>query len=183
MPVTWREPESIKGSKSLTGLGCVFSWMSIRPVAADVDPEEGVMLQSDYNTYADASDCLVFFLLLTPFHHGPCTIRSGDFGPCTIRSGDFDGATLYDINLGATHTTILSTRGVEILISLVSSTTDSIQRCAVVFKTVSVPSLDLKSEFLCQSSLLCRISETPLNHLVRLGNLPRPRHHVSPILP
>ena len=32
---------------------------------------------------------------------------------------------LYDINLGATHTTILSTRGVQIPIDLVSSATDS----------------------------------------------------------
>ena len=37
--------------------------MSIRPVAVDVDPEEGVMLRSDYITYADTSDCLVYFSL------------------------------------------------------------------------------------------------------------------------
>ena len=35
--------------------------MSIRLVAVDVDLEEGVMLQSDYRTYADTSDCLVSF--------------------------------------------------------------------------------------------------------------------------
>ena len=29
----------------------------------DVDPEEGVMLRSDYITYADTSDCLVPFRL------------------------------------------------------------------------------------------------------------------------
>ena len=45
---------------------------------------------------------------------------------CTIGSGGFDCATLYDINLRATHTTIPSTRGVEIHISLVSSATDSV---------------------------------------------------------
>ena len=27
----------------------------------DVDPEEGVMLRSDYITYADTLDCLVYF--------------------------------------------------------------------------------------------------------------------------
>ena len=53
---------------------------------------------------------------------------------CTIRSEGFYCVTLYDINLGATHTTIPSTRGVEIPISLVSSATDSIQRCVAVFK-------------------------------------------------
>ena len=53
---------------------------------------------------------------------------------CTIRSEGFYCVTLYDINLGATHTTIPSTRGVEIPISLVSSATDSIQRCVAVLK-------------------------------------------------
>ena len=81
--------------------------------------------------------------------------------PCTIRSGSFDGAILYDINLGATHTTIPSTRGVEIHISLVSSATDSIRRCVVVFKIVLVPTSDLKSEFLCQSSDLAQNLQTP----------------------
>ena len=33
---------------------------------------------------------------------------------------------MYDINLGATATTILSTRGVQILIYLVTSATDSL---------------------------------------------------------
>ena len=44
------------------------------------------------------------------------------------------GVLLYDINLGATHTTILSIRGVTIPIYLVSSTTDSIKQCIVLFK-------------------------------------------------
>ena len=44
--------------------------------------------------------------------------------PCTIRSGC---VLVYDINLGATHTTILSIRGVTIPIYLVSSTTDFIR--------------------------------------------------------
>ena len=55
---------------------------------------------------------------------------------------------MYDINLRATHTTILSIRGVAILIYLVSSTTDSIRRCVVLFKLVPVPTSDPKSEFL-----------------------------------
>ena len=102
---------------------------------------------------------------------------------CTIRSGGFFRGFLYDINLGATHTTIPSTRGVEIPISLVSSATDSIWRYAVVFKPVTIPTSDLKSEFLCQLSLIAQNLQIPLNHLVHLGYLPCPRHHVSPVLP
>ena len=74
---------------------------------------------------------------------------------CTIRSGDFFCWLLYNINFRATHTTIPSTRGVEIHISLVSSATDSIRRCIAVFKTVAILTSDLKSEFLCQSSSSC----------------------------
>ena len=44
---------------------------------------------------------------------------------CMIRSGDLFRSVLYDINLGATHTTILSTRGVQIPIYLVRSAMDS----------------------------------------------------------
>ena len=63
---------------------------------------------------------------------------------------------LYDINLRATYTTIPSTRGVQIPIDLVSSAMDSIRRCVVVFKTVPIPTSDLKSEFLCQSSYIAQ---------------------------
>ena len=42
---------------------------------------------------------------------------------CTIRSS---GSLMYDINLGATATMILSIRGVQIPINLVSSATDSL---------------------------------------------------------
>ena len=69
--------------------------------------------------------------------------------PCTIISWDW---VLYNINLGATTTTILSTRGVTIPIDLVSSATDSIRRCVVLFKPVPIPTSDPKSEFLCQLS-------------------------------
>ena len=70
---------------------------------------------------------------------------------------------VYDINLRATHTTILSIRGVTIPIYLVSSATDSIRQCVVLFKSVPVPASDPKSEFLCQSSLSCAEPTDPLN--------------------
>ena len=68
---------------------------------------------------------------------------------------------LYNINLGAMHTTILGIRGVTISIYLVSSATDSIRWSVVLFKPVSVPTSDPKSEFLCQSSLLLRRTYRP----------------------
>ena len=78
---------------------------------------------------------------------------------------------------------ILSIRGVTIPIDLVSSATDSIRRRVVLFKPVPIPTSDPKSEFLCQSSLqLLRTDRLPPEHLIRLGYLPCPRHHVSPIL-
>ena len=73
---------------------------------------------------------------------------------------------MYDINLKAMSTTILSIRGVTIPIYLVSSTTDFIRRCVVLFKPVPVLTSDPKSEFLCQSSLqLRRTYRPPLNTL------------------
>ena len=90
---------------------------------------------------------------------------------------------LYNINLRATITTILSIRGVTIPIYLVSSTTDSIRQHVVLFKPVPIPTSDPKSEFLCQSSIRCKEPADSPEHLVRLGYLPCPRHHVSPILP
>ena len=72
--------------------------------------------------------------------------------PCTIQS---EVPFVYDINLRATTTTILSTKGVMIPIDLVSSATDSIRQRLVLFKSVPIPTLDPKSEFLCQSSLCC----------------------------
>ena len=61
---------------------------------------------------------------------------------------------MYDINLRATTTTILSIRGVTIPINLVSSTTYSIRQRVALFKLVPIPTSDPKSEFLCQSSLI-----------------------------
>ena len=48
-------------------------------------------------------------------------------------------------------------------IYLVSSATDSIRRCVVLFKPVPIPTSDPKSEFLCQSSLSCAEPTDPLN--------------------
>ena len=70
------------------------------------------------------------------------------------------GSLLYDINLGATATTILSIRGVKIPIDLVSSATDSIRSRVVLFKAVTIPTSDPKSEFLCQSSLIAQSLQT-----------------------
>ena len=68
---------------------------------------------------------------------------------------------LYDIYLRATHTTIPSTRGVQIPIDLVSSATDSFWRHVVLFKHVWIPTSDPKSEFLCQSSYIAQNLQTP----------------------
>ena len=48
-------------------------------------------------------------------------------------------------------------------IYLVSSTTDSIRLHVVLFKTVTIPTSDPKSEFLCQSSISCAEPTDPLN--------------------
>ena len=85
--------------------------------------------------------------------------------PCTIQSGSSFESRLYDINLRATHTAILSIRGVTIPIYLVSSATDSIRSRVVLFKTVTIPTSDPKSGFLCQSSLSCAEPTDPLNTL------------------
>ena len=86
-----------------------------------------------------------------------CTIQSQvSFGYNTIL-----WSFLYDINLGATATTILRIRGVQIPIDLVSSTMDSYRRSVVLFKPMSVPTSDLKSEFLCQSSYIAQNIQIP----------------------
>ena len=79
-----------------------------------------------------------------------------------IRSLD---SSLYDINLGATHTMIPSIGGVTISIYLVSSTTDSIRQYVALFKAVTVLTSDPKSEFLCQLSFSCAEPTDPLNTL------------------
>ena len=67
---------------------------------------------------------------------------------------------LYDINLGATTTTIHRIGGAQIPIDLVSSATDSYRRSIVLFKPMSVPTSDPKSEFLYQSSSTVRNLQT-----------------------
>ena len=81
---------------------------------------------------------------------------------------------LYNIYLRATTTTILGLRGVTILIILVSSATDSVWRSIVLFKFVLSPYSDLKSEFLCQSSLSSAEPADPLNPPRMLGISPMP---------
>ena len=69
---------------------------------------------------------------------------------------------------------ILSIRGVTIPIYLVSSATDSIRLRVVLFKTVTIPTSDPKSEFLCQLSISCAEPADSPEHLIRLGYLPHP---------
>ena len=76
---------------------------------------------------------------------------------CTIWS---PGSFLYDINLGATTTTILRVRGVQIPIDLVNSATDSYRWSIVLFKLLSVLTSDPKSEFLYQSSCIVHDLQT-----------------------
>ena len=77
---------------------------------------------------------------------------------CTIRSLY---SLLYDINLGATTTTIRRIRGAQIPINLVSSATDSYRRSVVLFKPMSIPTSDPKSEFLCQSKYIAQNLQAP----------------------
>ena len=96
----------------------------------------------------------------------PCTIQSPSLAhvrydlpvfSCTIRSPSL---FLYDINLGATTTMIHRIGGAQIPIDLVSSATDSYRRSIVLFKLLSVPTSDPKSEFLYQSSSTVRNLQT-----------------------
>ena len=118
------------------------------------------MLCSDFTSYADTLDCIVFsFFLSLPLHRSPCTIQSTS----SLLYDTISELSMYDINLGATTTTIPRIRGVQIPIDLVSSTTDSFRWSVVLFKLVPVPTSDPKSEFLCQSSLSCTEPTDPLN--------------------
>ena len=88
------------------------------------------MLRSDFLTRRHVG--LLRLFLLLPLTEALYDTISSWFS-CTIRSRlgflvryDLVLLLLYDINLGATTTTILSTRGVTIPIDLVSSATDSI---------------------------------------------------------
>ena len=114
------------------------------------------MLRSDFTSLRRhvGLPCLLFFPPFTEAHVRYNLVLL----PHTIRSAL---ALMYNINLRATSTTILSIRGVTIPIYLVSSATDSIRWCVVLFKPVPIPTSDLKSEFLCQSSLLLHRTYRP----------------------
>ena len=124
------------------------------------------MFQSDFTYFTDTWDCLFptpFFLSLKPMYN-----MIWRLWPCTIQSDNFDHVQynlttlmVYNINLGATNTMLLSTRGVTIPICFISSTTHSIRRRIVLFKPVTVPTSDPKSEFLCQSSSIMQNLQTP----------------------
>ena len=124
----------------------------------------------------------IFLIFLTPKPMYDTILGGFRLFRVRYRSCEVFDSFMYDINLRATHTMIHSVGGVTILIYLVSSAMDSIRQSAVVFKPVPVPSSDPKSEFLCQSSLSCAEPADPPEHLVHLGYLPHPRHHVSSIL-
>ena len=120
------------------------------------------------------------FLFSHSPHRSPCMIRSRVLScvwsdlvscSCTIRSL---GSLLYDINLWATATTILNIRGVQIPIDLVSSATDSYRRSVVLFKPMSVPTSDPKSEFLCQLSSIAQNLQAPLKTPRTPGISPTP---------
>ena len=62
------------------------------------------LLQSDYTTYADTSDCLVFFHP-NSFHCSPCTIRSGDLSVVFHVRYDLEASTviLCTISISEQH--------------------------------------------------------------------------------
>ena len=82
--------------------------------------------------HADTLDCIVSFL--TPSHQSPCTIRSRVKPMYDTIFSSF----LYDINLGATTTTIHRIGGAQIPIDLVSSATDSYRRSVVLFTALLI---------------------------------------------
>ena len=166
------------------------------PSTSSPAPTSHSLLRFDRTSLTSQTCWTALFSLSTPpFHRSPCMIRSDD--PCMIQYdlapwlvfllydtilGLSGVVPMYDINLRATTTMILSTRGVTIPIDLVSSAMDSIRQRVALFKPVTVPTSDPKSEFLCQSSLYCTEPADSLNHLVHLGYLPHPCHHVSLVL-
>ena len=132
------------------------------------------LLCSDFTSLCRYVGLPRFLFPLPPLHRSPCMIWSGwvlVLFPCMMWSGwvlvlfpcmiQSSPALMYDINLRATYTTILSIRGVTIPIYLVSSATDSIRRCIVLFKLVPISTSDPKSEFLCQSNLQLRRTYRP----------------------
>ena len=165
--------------QALSGAGTVASMDSLSlaqavPHPSVDDGDDVIPVTVGLHSYADTLDCIASFL--TPPHRSPCTIRSQVWSvydmilslvcvrydlpalSCMIWSL---GSFLYDINLGATATTILRIRGVQIPIDLVSSATDSYRRSVVLFKPMSVLTSDPKSEFLYQLSSIVHDLQTP----------------------
>ena len=117
----------------------------------------------------------------------PCTILSCPCMSCTILifccNMDLVLSLLWYLSPAATITTTSGIGGVQIQITLVSSTTGLFMlKCSSIW-TVQIVDLDFRSEFLCQSSNLSQNLQIPLNHLVCLGYLPCPCNPVSPICP
>ena len=140
--------------------GCLLIQLTVRHSEVQM---KGVTF--GLHSYTDTSDCTISFSYFPPPKPMYNTILHLVYVRynlasrlCTIRSSGF---VVYDINLRATTTTILSTRGVQIPIDLVSSATDSFRRCVVLFKPVLMSTSDPKSEFLCQSSYLAQNLQTP----------------------
>ena len=138
-----------------------------------------VTFRLDFTYFADTLDCLFpspLFLPPKPMYNTICRLQLHTiwiwFQSC-VRY-DLAVLTVYNINLRATNTTILSTRGVTIPIWFVSGTTDSIRWHVVLFKPVTVPTSDPKSEFLCQSSSIVQNLQTPLKSPHTPGISPTP---------
>ena len=145
------------------------------PSTSSPAPTSHSLLRFDRTSLTSQTCWTALFSLSTPpFHQSPCMIRSDD--PCMIQYdlapwlvfllydtilGLSGVVPMYDINLRATTTMILSTRGVTIPIDLVSSAMDSIRQRVALFKPVTVPTSDPKSEFLCQLSLIVQNLQTP----------------------
>ena len=135
----------------------------------DVDPEEGVMLRSDFTFCRHVGLPRSFFL----FPPSSKPMYNTDLADALVQY-NLRLRQLYNIYLRATTTTILGLRGVTIPIVLVSSATDSVWQSIVLFKFVLSPYSDLKSEFLCQSSLSSAEPADPLNPPRMLGISPMP---------
>ena len=125
-----------------------------------------VMFCLDFTYYAETSDCSLSPFPLFP-HRSLCTIPI--WSETHVRY-NLPVCNLYNITSLLSHCTISISEpqilrcsvqgGVTIPIGFVSSTTDSIRQCVVLFKPVTVLDSDPKSEFLCQSSL-CRRTYRP----------------------
>ena len=144
------------------------------------------LVAPDFTTYADTLDCSILFFPSPHWSHVFITIGiSSDNTILVVIYVQYNlaGLVLYDINLGATTMTSLSTRGVTIPINLVTSTTVLFTVYHSSIKPVPVAYSDLKSEFLCQLSKHCPWTYRPPEPPCTPGISPRPHNPVSFILP